>query len=168
MDEYGEPTHIVSKVKITRSTHSRGPHESNPFVSLQQTCWQIYTETAKLPFSRINRFWYLDERALDTLILWIKPSQIQAITKLFFFVVVEDVHEPSETGDMDLKRIRNLGMLTGVKHISVAVAVRYSGCVPQSMKDAALGRIQGGLGPKVLEFAPKNVELVFEAYKPED
>jgi hypothetical protein len=168
MDEYGEPTHIVSKVKITRSTHSRGPHESNPFVSLQQTCRQIYTETAKLPFSRINQFWYLDERALDTLILWIKPSQIQAITKLFFFVVVEDVHEPSETGDMDLKRIRNLGMLTGVKHISVAVAVRYSGCVPQSMKDAALRRIQGGLGPKVLEFAPKNAELVFETYKPED
>jgi hypothetical protein len=65
----------TSTVVITRTNSIHGSKENNPFFALQSTCRQLYTETALLPFSRINRFWYYDDRALSVLKRRITPGQ---------------------------------------------------------------------------------------------
>jgi hypothetical protein len=65
----------TSTVVITRTNSIHGSKENNPFCALQSTCRQLYTETALLPFPRINRFWYYDDRALSVLKRRITPGQ---------------------------------------------------------------------------------------------
>jgi hypothetical protein len=70
-----------------------------------------------------------------------------------------------------LKRIQDIGALTGLKHIHIAVLVgkayknEFPICLQESLKIAALTRIQAGLGPRIRELAPEGVELAFEFYE---
>ncbi|KAI4917584.1 uncharacterized protein J4E92_008978 [Alternaria infectoria] len=163
-----------SKVRITRTNLPGGPKESSPFVALQSTCRQIHTETALVPFSSINRFWYYNDFDLTALKNRITSSQTGAITKLFFYVnAMEYSSRPNDIGDFDLKRVQNLSTLTGLKYIHVAVVVDDGDLMsPESSfhttrpsEIAALKRIEAGLGPRLLEFAPKDVELAFELHR---
>jgi len=163
-----------SKVRITRTNLPGGPKESSPFVALQSTCRQIYTETALVPFSGINRFWYYNDFALTALKNRITSSQTGAITKLFFYVkAMEYSSRPNDIGDFDLKRVQNLSTLTGLKYIHVAVVVddgnlmslKSSFRTTRPSEIAALKRIEAGLSSRLLEFAPKDVELAFELHR---
>jgi hypothetical protein len=172
--------HCVSEIFVKSAGVNgdcHGPAVSSPFVSLQQTCRQIYAETAKLPFSRINQFHYRTECHLEAFEMWIRPSQLQAITKLLFFVY-HRVNGPSENARMHW-HYPSLSMLTGVKHIHVTVQVTargrnvhtgyadWTGYVSESMRDEARELVKVGLSPRILEHAPKGVELVFEKEIPE-
>jgi len=163
-----------SKVRITRTNLPGGPKEDTPFVALQSTCRQIYTETALVLFSGINRFWYYNDFALSALKNRITSAQTGAITKLFFYVkAMEYSSRPNDIGDFDLKRVQNLSTLTGLKYIHVAVVVddgdlmsrESSFRTTRPSEIAALKRIEAGLGPRLLEFAPKDVELAFELHR---
>ncbi|KAI4648754.1 uncharacterized protein J4E79_009825 [Alternaria viburni] len=163
-----------SKVRITRTNLPGGPKESSPFVALQSTCRQIYTETALVPFSSINRFWYYNDFALSALKNRITSAQTGAIAKLFFYLnAMEYTSRPNDIGDFDLKRVQNLSTLTGLKYIHVAVVIEDGDLMsPESSfhttrpsEIAALKRIEAGLGPRLLEFAPKDVELAFELHR---
>jgi len=163
-----------SKVRITRTNLPGGPKESSPFVALQSTCRQIYTETALVPFSGINRFWYYNDFALSALKNRVTSAQIGAIAKLFFYVkAMEYSSRPNDIGDFDLKRVQNLSTLTGLKYIHVAVVVNNGDLMSRESsfrttrpsENAALKRIEAGLGPRLLEFAPKDVELAFELHR---
>jgi len=156
-----------SKVRITRTNLPGGPKEDNPFVALQSTCRQIYTETALVPFSSINRFWYYNDFALSALKKRITPAQTGAIAKLFFYVkAMEYSSRPNDIGDFDLKRVQNLSTLTGLKYIHIAVVVGTSSKSSfRPSEIAVLKRIEAGLGPRLLEFAPKDVELAFELHR---
>ncbi|KAI4948657.1 hypothetical protein J4E86_008005 [Alternaria arbusti] len=163
-----------SKVRITRTNLPGGPKESSPFVALQSTCRQLYTETALVPFSSINRFWYYNDFALTALRNRITSAQTGAISKLFFYVkAMEYSSRPNDIGDFDLKRVQNLSTLTGLKYIHVAVVVddgdlmsrESSFRTTRPSEVAALKRIEAGLGPRLLEFAPKDVELAFELHR---
>ncbi|KAI4661667.1 uncharacterized protein J4E78_004456 [Alternaria triticimaculans] len=156
-----------SKVRITRTNLPGGLKEDSPFVALQSTCRQIYTETALVPFSGINRFWYYNDFALTALKNRITSSQTGAITKLFFHVkAMEYSSRPNDIGDFDLKRVQNLSTLTGLKYIHIAVVVGTSSKSSfRPSEIAALKRIEAGLGPRLLKFAPKDVELAFELHR---
>ncbi|KAI4708804.1 hypothetical protein J4E89_006205 [Alternaria sp. Ai002NY15] len=163
-----------SKVRITRTNLPGGPKESSPFVALQSTCRQIHTETALVPFSSINRFWYYNDFDLTALKNRITSAQTGAITRLFFYVnAMEYSSRPNDIGDFDLKRVQNLSTLTGLKYIHVAVVVddvdlmshESSFRTTRPSEIAALKRIEAGLGPRLLEFAPKDVELAFELHR---
>ncbi|KAI4616579.1 hypothetical protein J4E80_005853 [Alternaria sp. BMP 0032] len=176
--DYGEYTkqelsRITNRIRLLNPSCG-GPKENNPFVALQSTCRQIYTETALVPFFSINRFWYYNDFALSALKNRITSVQTGAITKLFFYVnAMEYSSRPNNIGDFDLKRVQNLSTLTGLKYIHVAVVVddvdlmscESSFRTTRPSEIAALKRIEAGLGPRLLEFALKDVELAFELHR---
>lgn len=174
MDRYGQRTHYVPKTKfMLQTTPFLVPGRSNPFVLLQQTCRQIYTETAMLPLSGLNYIWYLDDLALQTLRKRLLPVQFYSITKLVFFVS-ENVDMPSATGNFDPARVQNLRLLTGLKYIRIVVLIKLDSVRggPYSMarwiENPTFARIQAGLEPIFLEAVPEGVELDFELRRSSD
>jgi hypothetical protein len=130
--------------KVTHSMRLSGRRVPKPFSSILQACRQFYAETALLPFSRINRFWYSNDDSLKMLIECLKPAQLRAITHLFFTV--------RSTEDFNFERLENLDKLEGVKRIDVEGA---------DMCSVALEYVETGLGGKIREKAAKGVEVVF-------
>ncbi|KAG9188797.1 hypothetical protein G6011_07502 [Alternaria panax] len=156
-DRYLRPAKHLPKVTIARTMTSKGPAFENPFVSLQRACRQIYTETATLPFSHINRFCYLDNHSLQVLAKRTRSVQIQSITKLILYVS-EPLSGPYPTRNFPFARIQTLGLLTGLKSICINVTAGGS----LSIRNAVLARIRTELEPKILEVAPNGIDLVFE------
>jgi hypothetical protein len=145
--------HRTLWTRVTYSHSLIGPKVPQAFSPLQLTCRQIYAETALLPFSRTNRFWYYDDNALKTLVKVLIPAQLYAIMHLFFHVSDDAANPYSDTGDFDLKRLTNLGKLNGLKRIAVTVLPRLEG---------QFERVEASLGGKIREEATKGVEVVFK------
>ncbi|KAF2831591.1 hypothetical protein CC86DRAFT_269610, partial [Ophiobolus disseminans] len=53
-----------TKINVKAGPWASSPTVHGPFRALQQTCRQIYVETALLPFSKINQFWYYDRKGI--------------------------------------------------------------------------------------------------------
>ncbi|KAF1836725.1 hypothetical protein BDW02DRAFT_596224 [Decorospora gaudefroyi] len=127
----------------------------------------IYSETALLPFSAINRFWYYDDTTLSALIKLTNPVQFCAIAKLFFYVKAEEPPSPNAwTGAFDLDRIRNLDKLTGLKHVTVLVAWTSLYDISFPAQNAALACIKAGLEDKIRAAAVPGVDVVFKLWYP--
>ncbi|KAH6879231.1 hypothetical protein BKA58DRAFT_436922 [Alternaria rosae] len=174
MDRYGQRTHYDLKTKfMLQTTPFLVPGRSNPFVSLQQICRQIYTETAMLPFSGLNHFWYLDDLALQILRKRLLPIQFHSITKLVFFVT-ENVDMPSATGNFDPARFQNLRLLTRLKYIRIVVLIKLDSVragpysIARWIENPTFARIQASLEPIFLEAVPEGVDLDFELRRSSD
>ncbi|CAE7202171.1 hypothetical protein P3342_010808 [Pyrenophora teres f. teres] len=145
---------------------------SNPFASLQQTCRQVYMETALVPFSRVNDFWFAEDVALRMMAWEMRSVHFHSIAKIVF-PVCEKVGEPSEFGDFDLGRLKNLSLLKRLQ--LVQVSIHFAGCnrcrnavvMPEWVRDDALQRIRQSLGRKIKAAAPEGFKLVFEMQEQE-
>ncbi|KAF7567133.1 hypothetical protein TUN199_03606 [Pyrenophora tritici-repentis] len=166
-DEVDGGLRAILMIKVSALNCRYRTSISSPFVSLQQTCRQIYMQTALVPFSHINDFWFSEDLALRMMSWRMKSVHFRSIAKVVF-TVREKVGEPSEFGGFDLERLSSLSLLQGLKHVQVLIhfavgdRCRNAVIMPEWVRDDALQRIGQSLGREIKAAAPKGVKLIFE------
>jgi hypothetical protein len=105
---------------VVRNSSSRNTFSRSAFSPLQQSCRQIYAETALLPFSTVNRFWYYGTRDLDVCLPEFHEPQVQSIGHVFFRIRVSN-EWPSPLGSLELGRLEGLEQFQGLKKVTLFI-----------------------------------------------
>jgi hypothetical protein len=128
---------------LPRSHCSRNTTFRSAFSPLQQSCRQTYAETALLPFSTVNRFWYYDPRGLD------------------FFRILVSNEWPSPLGSLELGRLEGLEQFQGLK--KVTLFLELEGLVDLSLEqvDDVLEELRIASEEHIRKVTPEGMEIVY-------
>jgi hypothetical protein len=143
---------FIRNTRIDVSYNSRGNADfiRRPFAGLQGTCRQIYVETALLPFSEINEFWYYTTSDLDILQDRFAPAQVKAISTVFFNIVFNPLdivnNFPDRWGNFDRDRLVGLEEFEGLQKVIVYYKKPFD---PQNVKEELVAAIQAHSSQKV-------------------
>jgi hypothetical protein len=88
------------------------------FSPLQQVCRQIHAETALLPFSTVNSFWYYSKKDQDVCLPEIYEPQVQSSGHIFFLISFSEEYL-GPLGSLDLKRLEGLELFQGLKKVAL-------------------------------------------------
>jgi hypothetical protein len=132
----------------------------SPFIALQQTCRQIYKETALLPFSSVNTFWFSDMLALDKCKPKFYPAQWDCISHVFFNVSIDtkvNTSSPPPIGNFRKERLEGLSSFKGLKKVTIYLNVDYHEEDKEDLMDGLKTALEGDLE----EAVPASVKVVF-------
>jgi len=88
-----------------------------PFLALQAICRQVYNETAMLPFST-NEYWYFTNYSLDLCKTLFYEAQLQCIRFLSFTVTIHHGVFTSETGEFRVGALEGLRAFPNLQEVS--------------------------------------------------
>ena len=154
---YGGMTIVChgNRITIRAGPWASSPPVYEPFVALQQTCRQIYIETALLPFSKINKFWYYGRESIHKMRSRLLIAQQNAISTIHFSIQKHDAGIalliPVAWGNFEVSRLQHLHEFPGLQKI-----IFY--CV----KPFDVGPVRGEIEQRIRELGPRGVQIVFQ------
>jgi len=144
-------------IAIKAGPWSNSPRVRGPFVAIQQTCRQTYAETALLPFSNINQFWYRSQESIDRMRSRLFIGQINSITTIYFTISSQDRrvgggwHIDPAWGNFDVSRLWYLHQFSGLKEV-----------IFYCFEPFDFSPVKGEIERYVRKRAPRGVQLVFQ------
>jgi hypothetical protein len=113
-----EPKTLKAIIEITRGPNiSSVTVKSNPFLTLQQASRQLYAETALLPFSAINGFWYYGESEIVKCEPVLYEAQWACVAHVFFNISISKDY-PGPLGNFAASSIELLMTFRGLKKVT--------------------------------------------------
>ncbi|KAG9188799.1 hypothetical protein G6011_07504 [Alternaria panax] len=106
------------EIYVMDGADQRSSRISSPFVALQQTCRQIYSETALLPFSA-NKCWYFTTGSLPGCKELLYNAQFQCIQHICFTVKINTSCILAPLGDLCLERLQGLERFPKLKEVTI-------------------------------------------------
>ncbi|KAI4685475.1 uncharacterized protein J4E84_006203 [Alternaria hordeiaustralica] len=102
---------------IKNGTHEGASSVYPPFLDLQHTCRQIYNETALLPFST-NEYWYYTVSSLNACKPLFLGPQWECIRYISFPITIRARKELPVIGNFDVRRLEGLKAFSRLEKVT--------------------------------------------------
>ena len=104
-------------ILINNSTQAVAPPKYPPYRTLQSTCRQVYNETALLPFST-NEYWYYTTSSLNACKPLFLGPQWECIRYISFPITIRARKELPVIGNFDIRRLEGLKAFSRLEEVT--------------------------------------------------